>query len=61
MCVYNMGNLRIVDLTKQLDPQDGDQKMSSVSFQYRRPYSGFPHHYGFDQPSGNSLRMPVSS
>lgn len=60
-CVYKMGNLRIVDLTKVLDPKTESRRCHLIRYNHRRPDSGFPHRAGSDQPPRHPLRVPVSS
>ena len=51
MCVYEMGNLRIVDLSKILDPKTESRRCHLFRFNT----AGFPHQHGSDEPSGNPL------
>ena len=57
-CVYKMGNLRIVDLTKVLDPKTESRRCHLIRY---NTDSGFPHRAGSDQPPRHPLRVPVSS
>ena len=66
-CVYEMGGLRIVDLTKQLDPKTETRRCHLYRFNTGGPIPDFhtnsrlPHDNGSHQPSGYALRVSLSS
>ena len=57
-CVYKMGNLRIVDLTKVLDPKTESRRCHLIRYNTGGP---LPHRAGSAQPPRHPLRVPVSS
>ncbi len=60
MCVYEMGNLRVIDLSKILTRLlRQEDAIFSVLIQEAR--FRFPYPYGSDEPSGNALRVSLSS
>lgn len=60
MSACDLGNgLRVIDLTKQLDPETESRRCHLFRFNTGGAHPGFPHHYGPDQPSGDSCGVSL--